>query len=86
MILVPSKRQYVLMWEEFFRRGYKERSVPLAPVPNIAMLTIKKAKWYQSEMEKIRMSIISKESVEKEQRKIVKDNFNRCAMILHIIT
>jgi len=50
------------------------------------MLTIKKAKWYQSEMEKIRMSIISKESVEKEQRKIVKDNFNRCAMILHIIT
>jgi hypothetical protein len=50
------------------------------------MLTIKKAKWYKREMEKMRMSIISNERVEKEQRKIVKNNFIVCAMILHIIT
>jgi hypothetical protein len=74
------------MCEGFFSRGYRERSVPLAPVPNMAMLTIKKAKWYQSEIEKMRMIIISKESVEKEQRKIMRNNFIVCVMILHIIT
>ena len=36
-----------------------ERTVPLAPIPSMAILMTIKAKWYQSEMENILVSAIS---------------------------
>jgi hypothetical protein len=36
-----------------------ESTVPLAPIPSMAMLMTMKAKWYQSEIENILMRAIS---------------------------
>jgi hypothetical protein len=50
----------------------------------MAMLTIMKAKWYQREIEKIRVRTISKARVEKEQRPTKKKIFEpflmRCGL------
>jgi len=57
----------------FLSFGYKDRTVPLAPIPNIAMLIIIKAKWYQREIENILVRAISYARLEDEQRNITKN-------------
>jgi hypothetical protein len=47
------------MWEGSFSFGKRESAVPLAPIPSMAMLIIIKAKWYEREMEKILVRVIS---------------------------
>ena len=47
------------MKDGFLSFGHKERRVPLPPMPSMAMLMIIKAKWWEREMEKIRVRVIS---------------------------
>ena len=56
--------------------------VPLAPIPSIAILIIMNAKWYQSDMEKILVRVISYARLENEQRKITNNNLEFRLMVL----
>ena len=54
-----------------------ERKEPLAPYPNRAMLTTRKAKWYCCEIEKNLVRKISKARAEQEVNRIP-GNINEC--------
>ena len=56
--------------DEFLSFGKRERTVPLAPMPSIAILMTINPKWYQSEMEKSLVRAISNARDVEEKRKI----------------
>jgi hypothetical protein len=61
--------------DKFLSFGYKDSTVPLAPIPSIAMLIIINAKWYHREIENILVRTISYARLEDEQRNIIKNIF-----------
>ncbi|OGW36300.1 MAG: hypothetical protein A2Y97_09540 [Nitrospirae bacterium RBG_13_39_12] len=68
--------------DKFLSFGYKDITVPLAPIPSIAMLIIMKAKWYQREIENTLARAISYARLEDEHRKIINNIFEYLIIVL----
>jgi hypothetical protein len=80
---IPSAMAYFPIFPGFLSPGKRESRAPLAARPSMAMLTIMAAKWYETEIEYMRVRRTSKASEADEETKMTGSMRCSLSMMYH---